>query len=162
MEKNYPHTYESGITVLRRSDRNACLISDGINVTWIQGKWIREDGTLTNNGVKALINSTDTLEDYNNLQEQRRLEKIRREEEWKKKKEEGAKLVSYTINKGILHSEKNSYKYIAGKGLNMYHKTVHFWGRLPKSQVVVEKAGDKVIVTLPKWLAEKHQLLFTK
>lgn len=162
----YPHTFENGITIIRTSSRGAALISDGINVSWIQGGWIREDGSLTNCGMKALLESTKTLEEYEEENRRWKEEKERkareREETWKIKKEEGSQILTYVIEQGVLMSAGTSaYKYVAGKGLDMYRHICNRYNYIPKSQVKVERKNCKVYVTLPKWLAEKHSIFKT-
>lgn len=164
-EITYPHTYESGITVLRVTRNGAMIITDGINVACIIRNYIREDGSLTTNGMKALLDSTKTLEQYQEedrqWKERVEREKREREEAWKIKKEEGSKILTFELAKGILHSAgSNAYKYVCGKGFDMYRHIVNRYNYIPKSLVTVERKNNKVYVTLPKWLAEKHSRIF--
>jgi hypothetical protein len=164
-EITFPHTYESGITVLNRTSRGAYMITDGLMVAFVIENYIRPDGTLTACGQKALLNSTFTYEQYleqgRQWKERVEREKREREEAWKKAKEEGAKKVTYVLEKGVLLSgSSKSYKYACGKGFDLYHHICTNWNRIPKSQCTVERKNNKVYVTLPKWLAEKHTYIF--
>ena len=161
----FPHTFESGITIIRETNNGALLITDGINVAYIIRNYIREDGTLTNSGMKALLESTKTLEEYQEegrqWKEKVAREKIEREEAWQKAKEEGAKLLTFELAKGILKSASvSAYKYMCGRKRDMYGRPCNNYFYIPKSQVNVERHNGKVYVTLPKWLAEKHQYIF--
>ena len=158
---NTPKTFANGITILRTSSRGAHLITDGINTTWIQSGWIREDGSLTPGGMQSLLNSESTLEQYNQDQINRQRAREERQKTWEIKKEEGKQLVTMTIAKGILKSDgPTTYKYAAGKGFDMYRHLCTRWNYIPKSMVSVERKNNQVYVTLPKWLAEKHSIIF--
>ena len=162
----YPHTFENGITIIRKTSNGALLITDGLNVAYIIRNYIREDGTLTTNGMKALLDSNKTLEQYEEegrqWKERVEREKHEKEEAWRIKKEEGAKMITFELTQGILMSAgTNAYKYVCGKGLDMYHRICNRYNYIPKSQVKVERRNCKVYVTLPKWLAEKHNHIFT-
>lgn len=160
-ELTFPYTYESGITIIRQSAHGAFLISDGMNVAWIQRRWLREDGTLTHNGMSALLNSDETVEDQMNKQKAWEEKKAAEKKAWEEKKAEGAKRVTYIIEKGILKSGgPYSYKYACGRGYDMYRRVCTHYVYLPKNQVEVERKNNKVYVTLPKWLAEKHPMIF--
>lgn len=159
----FPHTFENGITILRVTRGGAFQITDGMMVAFIISSWIRPDGTLTGCGMKALLDSTKTLEQYEEenhaRQERVEREKKEREEAWKKRKEEGSKLVTYVLERGILMSANpSSYKYIAGRKRDIYGRPCNFYIYIPKSQVKVERKDCKVYVTLPKWLAGKHSI----
>lgn len=165
-QMTFPHTFESGITILRRTNNGALLITDGLMVAYIICNYIREDGTLTSCGQKALLDSNKTLEQYEEegrqWKEKVEREKREREEAWQKAKEEGAKLVTYILEQGVLMSASaSSYKYICGRGFDMYRRPCNHYNYIPKSQVKVERKNCKVYVTLPKWLAEKHNRIFT-
>lgn len=164
-EMTFPHTYESGITLLRITNNGALLITDGINVAYIISNYIHKDGTLTACGMKALLESNKTLEQYEeeNRQWKERVERERkeREEAWKKQKEEGSKLITFELEQGVLMSASTTaYKYACGKGIDMYRRPCTRYQYIPKSQVSVERKNCKVYVTLPKWLAEKHTYIF--
>jgi hypothetical protein len=161
----YPHTFESGITILRHTQNGAYIITDGLMCAFIISSYIRPDGTLTACGQKALLDSNWTLEQYEERgrqwKEKVEREKKEREEAWMRQKEEGAKLVTYVLEQGVLMSAgTNAYKYVCGKGLDMYHHICNRYNYIPKSQVKVERRDRKVYVTLPKWLAEKHTVIF--
>ena len=166
-QMTYPHTFENtGITILRVSQRGAKLITNGITVAWIQGGWLREDGTLTDCGVRSMIQSDKTYEEYlresQEWAERVAREKREREEAWKKQKEEGSKLITYVLEQGVLMSASSTaYKYVAGKGLDMYRRICNRYNYIPKSQLKVERRNCKVYVTIPKWLAEKHSIFTT-
>jgi len=158
---DYPHTFESGITILRRTGNGALLITDGLMVAYIIRNYIREDGTLTTRGQKALLDSDKTLEQYEEEGRQWKEKKKEKEEAWRQQKEEGSKLVTYVLEQGILMSASTSaYKYVCGKGMDMYHHICNHYNYIPKSQVKVERRNCKVYVTLPKWLAEKNSFIF--
>ena len=162
----FPHTYESGITVLKSTRNGAFWITDGLNVACITKNLIRTDGTLTTNGTKALMDSDKSLVD---LQEADRLfkEKVAREKEerhaaWLKQKEEGSKKITFVLEQGVLMSAgQKAYKYACGKAFNMYRKLCTHYEYIPKSMMTVERKNCKVYVTLPKWLAEKHSTIFS-
>ena len=161
----FPHTYESGITILRETRNGALMITDGMTVAFIISNYIRPDGTLTNCGMKALLDSNLTYEQYleqnRQWQEKVEREKREREEAWKKQKEEGSKLVTFELEQGVLMSASTTaYKYVCGKGFDMYRRLCNRYEYIPKSQVKVERKNCKVYVTLPKWLAEKHTHIF--
>ncbi len=165
-QMTYPHTFESGITILRRTSNGALLITDGLMVAYIICNYIREDGTLTSCGQKALLDSNKTLEQYEEEGRQWRekveREKKEREEAWQRQKEEGAKLITYVLEQGVLMSAgANAYKYVCGKGLDMYRRICNRYDYIPKSLATVMRKNCKVYVTLPKWLAEKHSHIFT-
>ena len=165
-QMTFPHTFENGITILRATRGGALQITDGMMVAFIISNWIRPDGTLTNCGVKALLDSDITYEQYLEMnrtwQERVEREKREREEARKKQKEEGSKLVTYIIERGILMSAgANAYKYVAGRKRDMYGRPCNFYIYIPKSQVKVERKDCKVYVTLPKWLADKHSIFKT-
>lgn len=162
----FPHTFESGITIIRKTANDALLITDGINVTYIIRNYIRDDGTLTNNGMKALLESDKTLEQYEEegRQWKERVEREKREKEeaWKNQKEEGAVMLTFELAQGILQSAgPKAYKYVCGKGYDMYRRICNRYEYIPKSLATVERRNCKVYVTLPKWLADKHARLFT-
>lgn len=162
----FPHTFESGITVLRVSAHGAALVSDGINVAWIQGRWIRKDGTLTDGGMRALLESNKTVEEQEAesvaWKEKKERERTEREEAWKKQKEEGSKILTFVIEHGILKSAgPSSYKYVIGRKRDMYGRPCNYYNYIPKSMVTVERKNNKVYVTLPKWLADKHSIFKT-
>ena len=165
-QMTFPHTYESGITLLRITRGGALLITDGLNVAYIISSYIRQDGTLTACGQRALLESTKTLAQYEDerraWEEQKEKERIEREEAWKAKKEEGSKILTYVLEQGVLMSAgANSYKYVGGRKRDMYGRPCNFYIYVPKSQVKVERKNCKVYVTLPKWLAEKHSIFNT-
>lgn len=155
-----PHKFENGIELIRVSDRGARLISDGYRVTWIQGCWMREDGSLTPRGMQALLMSEQTVEDYQNKlkekEEQRKAYKVEQE----RKFQEGKELVTVEIEKGILFSSSNAWKYKCGRGYNMYHKITDHWMYIPKSVMNVTRKNNKVYCTAPKWMARKHFIIF--
>lgn len=162
----YPHTFENGITILKITRNGSYIVTDGLNVAFILSNYIREDGSLTSSGLKALLDSELTLEQYEEQgrqwKEKVKREKREREEAWKRQKEEGAKLVTYILETGVLRSASTSaYKYACGKGIDMYHRICTRYNYIPKSQVSVERHNGKVYVTLPKWLAERHSYIFT-
>jgi len=164
-QMTFPHTYESGITLLRITNNGAYIITDGLNVAFIIRNYIREDGTLTACGQKALLDSELTLEQFENenrsWKEKVEREKREREEAWQRQKEEGSQLITYILEQGVLMSASASaYKYACGRGLDMYRRPCTHYNYIPKSQVKVERRNCKVYVTLPKWLAEKNPYIF--
>lgn len=159
----FPHTFESGITILKTTHNGAYIITDGLNVAFIISSYIREDGTLTACGQRALLDSELTLEQFEEQgrawKEKVEREKKEKEEAWKRQKEEGAELVTYVLEQGILKTASTSaYKYVAGRKRDMYGRPCNFYIYIPKSQVKVERRNCKVYVTLPKWLANKHSI----
>lgn len=54
----------SEIKVLKTSSKGAKLITDGNKVAWIMPRMTREDGSFTDGALKALKESTDTLNRY--------------------------------------------------------------------------------------------------
>jgi len=165
-QMTFPHTFESGITILRKTSNGAYIITDGLMCAFVIENYIRPDGTLTTCGQKALLESEWTLEQFEEdgrkWQEKVEREKREREEAWQKAKEEGAKLVTYILEQGVLMSASTSaYKYICGRGFDMYRRPCNRYNYIPKSQVKVERKNCKVYVTLPKWLAEKNSYIFT-
>lgn len=160
-QMTFPHTFESGITLLRITRNGAYIITDGINVAFVISNYIREDGTLTSAGMKALLNSEMTLEQFEEQNRAWQEEVQRQKEAWQRQKEEGAKLVTYVLERGVLMSASAfAYKYACGKGVDMYHRPCTHYNYIPKNQVKVERRNCKVYVTLPKWLAEKNSFIF--
>ena len=164
-QMTFPHTFESGITILRKTNNGALLITDGMMVAYIISNYIREDGTLTSCGMKALLDSNKTLEQYEEegrqWKENVEREKREREEAWARQKEEGSKLITYVLEQGVLMSASvSAYKYACGRGIDMYRRPCIHYNYIPKSQVKVERRNCKVYVTLPKWLAEKNSFIF--
>ena len=165
MQMTFPHTFKSGITILRVTSNGAFVITDGMNVAYIIRNYIRGDGTLTGCGMKALLESNKTLEQYEEEGRQWRemMERKNREREeyWRKQKEEGSKLLTFELSQGILQSASaNAYKYVCGKGSDVYGRTCNRYEYIPKSLATVVRKNCKVYVTLPKWLAEKHNRIF--
>ena len=153
-QMTFPHTFESGITLLRITRGGAYIITDGMNVAFIIRNYIREDGTLTSCGMRALLNSELTLEQFKK-ENREWLERVECE------KREGSKLVTYILERGVLMSASASaYKYACGKGIDMYRRPCTHYNYIPKSQVKIERRNCKVYVTLPKWLAEKNSFIF--
>ena len=157
----FPHTYENGITILRKTSNGAYIITDGLMCAFVIENYIRPDGTLTTCGQKALLKSEWTLEQFEK-QNRDWQEKVEREKrDWQRQKEEGSKLVTYVLEQGVLMSASTgAYKYAYGRGYDIYHRPCTHYNYIPKSQVKVERRNCKVYVTLPKWLAEKNSLIF--
>lgn len=134
------------ITIIRTSDRGAHLITDGTRVAWIQGRWYREDGTLTPRGAQALADG-QTMEEIEAAKKAAEERKIA-------EREEGRKLITVRIPAGMVenYSEKAWKIYSGSKYYNKYKRLCRASFFAPKSQIEVnvEEEGT-ILVTMPKW-----------
>ena len=156
------HTFENGIIILRTSSRGAKLISDGIYTAWVKSSWVRPDGTLTPAAMNALLNSNETIE---TTEKNLEIAQERREQARKDREEAflaGKEIVCFEVEPGVIYSQGKCWKYVVGKGLNIYHKLVNIYEYIPKSQMTIRRENNKVYCECPKWLADKHPRLFNK
>lgn len=143
-------TNSSAITVVRTSDRGAKLITDGVRQTWIQGRWMRPDGTLTAAG-QAALETAPTIEEV----EQRAKE---REEARAKAREEGAKMEcrDYRNSDNPIYrvgETEKAYKIWRGNYIRLYGRVVRSYIYWPKSLVhmIWNAEGQVTTVAAPRW-----------
>lgn len=142
------------ITVLKVSSRNACLITDGEHVCWVQGRSVREDGSLTRSGIEAMEAATLTLEQYN--YQQQHAEELREQRKAEFRAQAVAK-EEYRLRADIfVGSTEKAHKVWTGRYNRLYGKMVREYAYWPKSQVEVLWNECGVIgVSMPHWFAEQ-------
>ena len=153
-------TTASTITILRTSARGAHLITDGNVVTWVQGRSVRADGSLTPSGVSALANSEKTLAQWEEEEKMRELWRTDREKAKELAFQAGKEPVTVTISRDRFadYSDK-AWKVRTDRTQYLYGKVVSVYEYLPKSIVSAVLAYDKVEMTMPKWFLGKHEWL---
>lgn len=153
-------TTASAITILRTSARGAHLITDGNLVAWVQGRSVREDGSLTPSGVSALANSEKTLAQWEEEEKMRELWRTDREKAKELAFQAGKEPVTVTISRDRFtdYSDK-AWKVRTDRTQRLYGKLVSVYEYLPKSIVSAVLAYDKVEMTMPKWFLGKHEWL---
>lgn len=141
------------IEILYTSRKGAHLITNGNKVAWIMARSIREDGTLTPTGVRALQESTKSLEDWKKEDAQRKFEKEHYEEFMHQ-------FVNVSFEKGgIKEYSAKCWKFRTERLVRNYGKWCYEWDYLPKSQAVkVSEDATNIVLTMPRWLAKKNCL----
>ncbi len=136
------------VTILRTTDNNAKLITDGNRVAWVQGQYVRPDNTLTPCAVRALAIGTP-VDLWEKQEAERQKEREEREAKRKEAREQSALPIIITIlpkYKVVDYSPK-AWKFVA---------TGEY---LPKSLVSIATADGATIMTMPRWLLRKNYWL---
>ncbi|MBR0292525.1 MAG: hypothetical protein IJQ79_10405 [Bacteroidales bacterium] len=145
------------IIILRQTERNALLITDGERVAWVQGRTRRADGSFTPSALKALANGTPRAEW--DAQREAFLETKKAEKEAREKAREESKLpISITMAEGfkLENGSDKSYKVRTTMMRRLYGKLVHCYAYLPKSLVSVSYDDDgRTVLTMPRWYLDK-------
>ncbi len=146
------------IIILRQTERNALLITDGERVAWVQGRTRRADGSFTPSALKALANGTPRAEW--DAQREAYIEAKKAEREARKKEREDSKLpVSVTMRPDfkLEGGSEKSYKVRTERKQRLYGRLVHIYEYLAKSLVSVSYDGDgRTILTMPRWYLDKN------
>lgn len=120
------------ITIIKESPRGAKFITDGVRSTWIQGRWMRPDGTLTPRGQEALDNAMTNkeIELREKAREEARANSKALETRWHK---EGAKEIE------VVGETEKAWKIWLGNYSYMYGKRVRSYDYWAKSVVSIGK-----------------------
>lgn len=168
---NEEYKHGDVVEVLKTSQRGAKLVTDGEKVAWIQGRWIRPDGTLTSLGEKNLMDSDVTLEDwkakqaekdrwYNMTDEEREEERRKEKEAWiAAKKAEGDVEHTWEMpERELIDASPKAWKIQTNERQRLYGKFVPVYIYLPKSQTKIKSlGGGKIEVSLPDWCYRDKQ-----
>ena len=148
------------VEIIATSARGAKLVSNGEKACWVQGRWVREDNTLTPRGEEAMETATMTHADALDYQayKQRRAEE--REAEKEKFRQSQREKVEVRIRKafydGLTESGK-AYKIWNGDYYNnRYNKPCKHHVFLACSQVDMEENEDSITLHLPKWMKDMY------
>lgn len=142
---------EQTITIIRTSARGAHLITDGTKQCWIQGRWLREDGTLTRMGQQALEQAKPQADIEKEMKE--------REEARQAAREASRQLMYVNVKAEVLVGEtEKALKCWTGGYQRLYGRLVRYYCYLPKSQVKVEKTNseDVICLVMPAWVREQN------
>lgn len=135
---------QTTFTILRTSARGAHLITDGTKQCWIQGRWLRPDGTLTRMGQLAWENAR-TAEDIEAARQAAR--------------EASKQLMYVNVKAEVLVGEtEKALKCWSGSYQRLYGRVVKSYCYLPKSQVKVEKTSQEGVIclTMPAWVRDQN------
>lgn len=146
-------------TVLRESPRGAKLITDGVRQCWIQGRWMRPDGTLTPMGMANFANArlNSEVEAEERERENARIAYQKAREELREAEREN---ITITVYAGVVCSVSDkAIKCWNGAWQMLYGKRVKAYVYLPKSLVTTEEVTDGTNLTMPKWLLKKNPWL---
>lgn len=156
------------ITILKTTERGAHLITDGVRVAWIMGRYLRADGSLTPSGLTALeegeLYTAEWRAEFDAKEARRRLWVEDRQKAIelarKEREEEQKRLVSVSIPVDRIrdYSEK-AWKVRTLATKRTYGKIVSVYEYLPKSVVSVEFSGATAVITMPKWYLDKNYWL---
>lgn len=145
------------IIILRQTERNALLITDGERVAWVMGRTRRADGSFTPSALKALAEGKLRSE-YDAELEAREKAFEARKMERKQAREQSKLPASITIPAAVKleNGSDKSYKIRTNAMQRLYGKLVHIYQYLPKSLVSVsyDEAGN-TILTMPRWYLDK-------
>ena len=149
---------EVHVEVLRRTERNAVLVTDGTKASWMQGRCVREDGTLTKWGMQIIDAATMTdaeARDYDatlaKQKAEREAERERARQEYRTQMQAQAEVL---IKRSCwMPGTAKAFKFWTGNIItNMYKQRVREFVYLPTSQVKAEVLDRTVKLTMPTWL----------
>lgn len=146
---------QTTFTILRTSARGAHLITDGTKQCWIQGRWLRPDGTLTRMGQLAWENAR-TTED---IEAECKAREEAREAARQAAREASKQLMYVNVKAEVLVGEtEKALKCWSGSYQRLYGRVVKSYCYLPKSQVKVEKTSQEGIIclTMPAWVRDQN------
>lgn len=153
---------EIRVEVLRRSQNNAALVTDGVRAAWVQGRSVRADGTLTDWGRKIISESTMTDAEARNYDETIKRNRLQREKEKEAQKE--AWLKSQKAE-AVVRLKRCCWFGTAGKSFkiwlgqmtwNIYKKQVRAFVYLPQSLVHAQEDGMFVNLSMPTWIKNQY------
>ena len=157
------------ITIIKRSEKGAYLITDGIKQAWTRPASHRPDGTWTPSAYKALQTSQDR---YITPEEQARIDEERKQAYLKARQEEHERQqrpVYLLINPKCVITDNESgkcYKVATGNKVQSPYKKrrclVSEYIYDPKSQVKLITAVDVRVFEIPTWLYESNSYSYSR
>lgn len=160
---------EITITIVKRSERGAYLITDGVKQAWTRPASRRSDGTWTPSAYKALQLSQDP---YITPEEQERINEERRQAYFKARQDEYErqhKSVYLLINPNCVIDDNESgkcYKVATGNKVQSPYKRrpclVSEYIYVPKSQVNLITRLDHRVFEIPTWLYESNSYSYSR
>lgn len=155
------NTPDITITVIKKSDRGAWLITDGTHQCWVRPSCRRDDGTWTPSTYTAIARSTDP---YITPEEQAKIDEARKQawiDEQRAERERRASTVYILLHQHItvLDGSDKAYKIATGRKVQNPHKfkrsLIDEYLYLPKSHVSFrDTTGGGKILEIPTWLYE--------
>ena len=157
------------ITIIKRSEKGAYLITDGVKQAWTRPASHRPDGTWTPSAYKALQISQDP---YITPEEQARIDEERKQAYFKARQEEHERQqrpVYLLINPNCVITDNESgkcYKVATGNKVQSPYKKrrclVSEYIYVPKSQVKLITAVDVRVFEIPTWLYESNSYSYSR
>ena len=169
MASNNTINTDINITIIKRSERGAYLITDGVKQAWTRPASRREDGTWTPSAYKALQISQDP---YITPEEQARINEERKQAYLKERQEEHyrqQKPVYLIINPNCVIDDNKTgkcYKVTTGNKVQSPFKrrrcliAEHIY--VPKSQVNLIVRGEVRVFEIPTWLYESNSYYYSR
>ena len=150
------------ITIIKRSEKGAYLITDGVKQAWTRPASRREDGTWTPSAYKALQTSQDR---YITPEERKQAYFKARQEEHERQQ----RPVYLLINPNCVITDNESgkcYKVATGNKVQSPYKKrrclVSEYIYVPKSQVKLITAVDARVFEIPTWLYESNSYSYSR
>lgn len=142
------------VEVLKTTERNAKLVTDGEKVCWVQGGWVRNDLTLTPCGARSLKFSKMTIDNYKKESEKwsddPEVRRVARERELEEKRAKDNEIVKFLCNEDDFQGGSDkAWKVRTNATQRIYGKICSVWVYLPKSITIAYHENGKVCISLP-------------